>query len=81
MGGRCEVDASQPCIWNLVIQRAERFGMGKSLQQINPAIDWELFGTSAWDNLARRKITAKGFSVRSPVLLEDEADACDGGGQ
>jgi hypothetical protein len=65
VGGRCEVDTSKPCVWVTAYQRAARLGPGMNgkLDWIQPPVDWRLWGTSAWQNIAHRTITIHGHPI------------------
>ena len=50
--GRCEVYPDRSCIWTQAYERADRHPWLKQrLRLIQPAIDWALFGSSAWLNI------------------------------
>lgn len=62
----------RPCIWYMIYQRLgeSRFyqflaqtNLEKHIETIYPSVDWRLWGTSAWLNLFRGRITWKGFAI------------------
>lgn len=63
MNGKCEVHPDHPCIWHLVYERANRLGMEDKLDQINPPVDWRLWGTPSWVHLLTGRITRNGHAV------------------
>jgi methylenetetrahydrofolate reductase (NADPH) len=70
MEGRCEVYPDRRCIWTRIYRRAaHRAGGRRKLAAILPAMDWSLYGTSAWLNLwPGHKIDRAGLA-RSPRAL------------
>ena len=66
--GFCEVyPGERPCIWTKIHRRARqgwmRRIMGPKWGKILPAIDWRLYGTSAWLNIwPAKKINLDGWA-------------------
>ncbi len=44
----CEVDASRPCTWHKIYERAEKMGRTEKLLEINAPIDGERVGRETW---------------------------------
>jgi len=61
--GMCEVDRSRHCVWHDAVLRAPKFGWQKKLAWINPPVDWRLWGTASWYNLATRRIDIDGHPL------------------
>lgn len=63
-GGKCEVFPERRCIWAQIYERAEKSpATKKKLAQIQPAVDWSLYGTSAWLNIwPEKKIDVSGHA-------------------
>lgn len=94
MDGKCEVFPERRCIWTQIHQRSNRFpSMKKKLAIIQPAINWSLFGSSAWLNIwPAKKIDASGHAFApAPVPTgnawehatapeKHECEACPGCG-
>ena len=69
MNGYCEVYPDRICIWTKINNRADRIGQSKSLRNIRPAVDWSLYGTSAfWNLFVEKTIDSKGLAY-SPAPL------------
>jgi hypothetical protein len=49
--GYCEVFPERKCVWVRIYKSSELFGQLEHLKKPQPAVDWSLFGTSAWANL------------------------------
>lgn len=64
MNGMCEVYDDRPCTWTRIHRRAARHAwMRRKLPAIQPALDWALFGSSAWLNIwPERKTDAAGHA-------------------
>lgn len=59
--GHCEVYPERKCVWVRIMRRAERLGKLDVMSKPIPAIDWSLYGTSAWANLfIEKKIDGRG---------------------
>ena len=68
MDGRCEVYPDRPCVWTEAHRRAGRFPLlKKRLRMIQPAIDWSLYGSSAWLNIWPGRKTAGSGHAFSPA--------------
>jgi ferredoxin len=52
--GRCEVDKSIPCAWNMIWERAEALGMVEALMELVPPKDW----STSRDGGPRRMVRA-----------------------
>lgn len=63
--GKCEVHPDQPCAWVKAYERAPKWGAGmaKKLEWIQPPVDWRLWGTAAWLNVATRKTDINGHPL------------------
>jgi len=66
MNGKCEVFPDRPCIWHLAWERSQKLGWEKRLAQIQPAVDWRLWGTPSWWNLLTKRIDTKGHAIPPP---------------
>ena len=55
----CYVDATRPCIWFKIYERAEKMGRLDRLMEVLPPLDWDKTGTSAFADL-RRNLKAHG---------------------
>ena len=66
--GVCEVDATTPCAWHMVWERAEALGLTEALMEIEPPKDW----STSRDGGVRRMVRA---DLRAP------GDNPDGGKQ
>ncbi|HOR29503.1 MAG TPA: methylenetetrahydrofolate reductase C-terminal domain-containing protein, partial [Candidatus Sumerlaeota bacterium] len=73
MDGHCEVYPDRRCIWTQIHTRADRAGWMKlKLARIQPAVDWRLFGTSAWLNIwPGKKIDADGHAFSPAPVPSD----------
>jgi hypothetical protein len=50
--GKCEVVPEVDCVWNLAWERSERMPtFGEGIHIIQPPVDWQLEGSSAWLNM------------------------------
>ncbi|MCL5270959.1 MAG: methylenetetrahydrofolate reductase C-terminal domain-containing protein [bacterium] len=68
MDGQCEVFPERRCIWTQIHRRSRRFEwMRRKLAGIQPAIDWSLFGSSAWLNIWPEKKIALGGHAFTPA--------------
>lgn len=58
---RCYVDATRPCIWYGIYERAFRLGHEERLLEVLPPLDWDKVGTETWGAVARqvRQVGAK----------------------
>ena len=64
MDAKCEVFRDKPCYWALIIKRQQRLGyFRKKMDDNQPAVDWSLWGTSAWLNLAGKKVDSDGHAL------------------
>ncbi len=73
MDAKCEVFPEKPCYWALIIKRQKRLGYYRKKMPYNqPPVDWSLWATSAWLNLAAKKVDWDGHAV---------SDAPDVGGK
>ncbi len=68
----CEVVSGLPCVWSKVWERAERGGQLERVMQVQPPLDWRLFGTSAWLNVARHVIDLDGHPLDGWTALVNE---------
>lgn len=48
--GHCEVYPDRACVWVKAYNRSRLLGREEQLERLQPAMDWSLFGTSAWLN-------------------------------
>lgn len=66
VNGKCEVDTKKACVWVEGHERGHRLGSGmsKKLDWIQPAVDWRLWGTSAWLNVAQKITDINGHPMR-----------------
>jgi len=68
MDGQCEVYPERPCIWTRAYERADRAAwMKKKMALIQPALDWSLYGSSAWLNIWPEKKTDLSGHAFSPA--------------
>lgn len=72
MYGKCEVFPDRPCVWHLAWKRTERLGWTDKLEEIQPPVDWRLWGTSSWLNLATGTIDTHGHVNEAKVEMPDE---------
>lgn len=65
MNGICEVYPDRRCVWTQIQQRAGRWAwMRRKQAAVQPALDWSLFGTSAWLNVwPERKTDPAGHAL------------------
>ena len=49
----CYVDATRPCIWYKIYERAEKLGRTERLLEVLPPLDWEKVGTDSWMDVYR----------------------------
>lgn len=63
MNGKCEVFPDRACAWHMAYERAKLLGITDKLENINPALDWRLWGTPSWVNLVTGRITKDGHAV------------------
>jgi hypothetical protein len=76
-GDRCEVGDGRPCYWLKIYKRNRTLNRLPLMNLIQPPVDWSLWQSSAWMNLATGKI-------KGPQLKVDEATVetgKDAGGQ
>jgi len=69
-GGECEVFPDRQCTWVKIHDKMESRGKEENLVTIQPPVDWRLWGTSAWSNLAEKRIDSKGHA-RSERITEE----------
>ena len=51
-GGFCEVYPERRCIWTDACQRSRKMQIyGQRISDLQPPVDWQLEGTSAWINM------------------------------
>ncbi len=50
LDGSCEVDRSKTCVWFKAVNRSSRLPWQDEIFQRNPAVDWQLKGSSSWVN-------------------------------
>jgi len=62
MNGICETDKKKKCVWYLIAKRSRLMPFFNKTKMIKSPIDWSLFGTAAWDNLLKKRITINGDS-------------------
>lgn len=55
--GRCEIDASVPCIWQAIHDRLDRFGQKAGLLAIQPIRDWRSDGHGGPRKVVRDDLT------------------------
>ncbi len=48
---KCYVDETRPCIWFKIYERAEKMGRLDRLMEVQPPLDWDKVGTSAFKDL------------------------------
>jgi len=54
--GNCEVYPDKPCIWVQAIERSRRLPLWRGrIHGLQPPVDWQLQGTSAWINFFTRR--------------------------
>jgi hypothetical protein len=56
--GRCEVDASIPCAWQKIWERAEAMGTLEALMRIEPPKDWSTSRDGGQRRLVREDLRA-----------------------
>ncbi len=62
---RCEVDPEMTCVWVLAWEGNKRFREnGYPIQQLQPAVDHQLIGKSAWLREVRMKTETSGRLAR-----------------
>jgi hypothetical protein len=50
--GNCEVYRDKPCVWVQAVERSARLPLWRDrIHHLQPPVDWQLQGTSAWINL------------------------------
>lgn len=49
----CEVDASRPCTWHVIYERAERLGREDTLLEVNAPLDGYRVGRETWLDVVR----------------------------
>ncbi|MCX6549559.1 MAG: methylenetetrahydrofolate reductase C-terminal domain-containing protein, partial [Acidobacteria bacterium] len=50
----CYVDATRPCIWHRIYERAESMGRTDRLMEVLPPLDWSRVGCDTWSDVVRR---------------------------
>ncbi len=60
VAGRCEVFPDEKCVWDKAWHRDSRLGWTEKLEEIQPPIDWRLWGTSSWVNLVTGVVGTNG---------------------
>jgi len=68
----CYVDASRPCIWHRIYERAERMGRTDRLMEVLPPLDWSRAGRETWLEVAR-KARERGLSAAAASLVRGRA--------
>jgi methylene-tetrahydrofolate reductase-like protein len=68
MDGKCEVYPERACIWTKIHKRSDKGWLrkltGDKRGKILPAVDWSLFGSSAWLNIyPEKKIDVDGNAL------------------
>ncbi len=56
--GVCEVDATVPCAWHMIWERAEALGMTEALMEIEPAKDWSTSRDGGLRRMVREDLRA-----------------------
>jgi len=71
VNGKCEVDPTMTCAWVRAYERAAKLGKAfdRKLDIIQPPVDWRLWGTSSWENVARGVITLDGHPAAGKLEL------------
>lgn len=69
----CYVDATRPCIWYKIYDRAFKMGREEYLLEVLPPLDWNKVGTETWGDVVRqvRKVGTK--HVVTGLLSKDPA--------
>jgi 5-methyltetrahydrofolate--homocysteine methyltransferase len=72
----CYVDATRPCIWHRIYERAERKGWSDRLQEVLPPLDWARVGHETWlDVLEKVRDRGYGKALKTFVAGRDERKA------
>ena len=68
---QCYVDATRPCIWYEIYDRAFKLGREDMLLEVLPPLDWDKVGTETWGDIASqvRKVGTK--KVITGLLTRD----------
>lgn len=65
--GRCEVDKSIPCAWNLIWERAERLGFVDELMEIEPPRNWSTSRDGGPRRMVREDLRAPAEETGEPA--------------
>jgi ferredoxin len=57
VGGRCEINAEVPCIWQSIHDRLERIGRKEQLLEVSPIRDWRSAGHGGPRKVVRDDLT------------------------
>lgn len=69
--GRCEVDRDKLCVWFEIWESLNELKRTEDLKGYEGPVDWRLYGTSAWENLAEARISnMKFFKGPEPRLKQ-----------
>lgn len=77
----CYVDATRPCIWYRIYDRAFAMGREEKLLEVLPPLDWDKVGTETWGDVWRqvRKVGVRTFTTgmlsRDPARRAHNWDA------
>lgn len=68
--GNCEVFPDKPCVWVQAVERSARLPLWHDrIHDLQPPVDWQLQGTSAWINLftGRDTVNPRGWIQIHPA--------------
>ncbi|MBI2193733.1 MAG: methylenetetrahydrofolate reductase C-terminal domain-containing protein [Planctomycetes bacterium] len=67
VGGKCEVFRERDCVWAVAYRKFQGKGDGERLRELQPLMDWRLWGTSAWLNVSQKRIDTQGHAISEAV--------------
>jgi 5-methyltetrahydrofolate--homocysteine methyltransferase len=68
----CYVDATRPCIWHRIYERADRMGRTDRLMEVLPPLDWSRTGCETWLEVGR-KTHERGLGAAAGSLVRGRA--------
>ena len=69
----CYVDATRPCIWYRIYQRAIRMGREERLMEVLPPLDWGRVGRETWGGVVR-EVRRVGLGAATRALFTRDSE-------